>query len=193
MNRKLLVGPACPGPTQVLAELPLRSRMGQLEVRPGLRYQSMQRSRFLVRPLVTSSVVAAAVALAGCTFDGTPASSGNPSSIGTFVRGLFGSKSEDHLPVAHDEARVEPSGPKAKPATSKPKHPAAAAARAHPAKPRPQPANTETAIARAPKPSPKQASAEPQSTPGSATPPLLSGAAPTLPVGSFDDRFSPSR
>jgi hypothetical protein len=49
--------------------------------------------------------------------------------------------------VAHDEARLEPSGPKAKPATSKPKHPAVAAADAHPAKPRSPPANTETAIA----------------------------------------------
>jgi hypothetical protein len=154
-----------------------------------VRYH-LQRSRFLVRALLTSTVVAAAVALAGCTFDGTPAPTGNPGSIGSFVRNLFGSKSEDQTPAAHDEARVEPSGPKAKPATSKRKHPAVATARAHPAKP---PANTETAIARAPKPSPKQASAEPQSTPGTATPPLLSGAAPTLPVGSFDDRFSPSR
>jgi cell division septation protein DedD len=150
-------------------------------------------SRFLVRAMLTSSVVAAAVALAGCTFDGTPASTGNPGSIGSFVRNLFGSKSEDQTPTARDEARVEPSGPKAKPATSKPKHPAVAAARAHPAKPRPKTANTETATARAPKPSPKQASAEPQSTPDSATAPLLSGAAPTLPVGSFESRFSPSR
>jgi cell division septation protein DedD len=110
-----------------------------------VRYHLL-RSRFLVRAMLTSTVVAAAVALAGCTFDGTPASTGNPGSIGSFVRGLFGSKSEDQLPVAHDEARVEPSGPKAKPATSKPKHPAVAAARAHPAKPRPQAANTETAI-----------------------------------------------
>ena len=157
-----------------------------------MRYH-LQRSRFLVRALLTSTVLAASVALAGCTFDGTPASTGNPGSIGSFVRNLFGWKSEDQTPAAHDEARVEPSAQKAKPATSKPKHPAVAAARAHPAKPRPQPANTETAIARAPKPSPKQASAEPQSRPGSATAPLLSGAAPTLPVGSFEDRFNSSR
>ena len=155
-------------------------------------YQLMQRSRFLVPALLASTVVAAAVALAGCTFDGTPASTGNSGSIGSFVRNLFGSKSEDQPPVAHDEARVEPSAPKAKPARSKPKHAAVAAPGAHPAKPRPQPANTETA-ARAPKPSPKQASAEPQSTPGSATLPLLTGTAPTLPVGTFDNLFSPSR
>jgi hypothetical protein len=157
-----------------------------------VRYH-LQRSQFLMRAMLTSTAVAAAVALAGCTFDGSPASTENSGSIGSFVRNLFGSKSEDRTSLAQDEARVEPSGPKAKPATSKPEHPAVAAARAHPAKPRPQPANNETAIARAPKPSPKQASAEPQRTPDSTTAPLLSGAAPTLPVGSFDDRFSPSR
>jgi hypothetical protein len=187
-----LVGPGL-GPNQVLAELPLRSRLDSKRFGASVRDQPMLRSRFLARAMLTSTVVTAAAALAGCTFDGTPASTGNSGSIGSFVRNLFGSKSEDQTPAAHDEARVESSGPKAKPATSKPKHPAVAAARAHPAKPRPQPANTETAIARAPKPSPKQASAEPQSTPGSVTAPLLSGAAPTLPVGSFESRFSPSR
>ena len=50
--------------------------------------------------------------------------------------------------MAHDEAGLESSGPKAKPATSEPKHPAVAAAGAHPAQPRSQSANTETAIAR---------------------------------------------
>jgi hypothetical protein len=159
-----------------------------------VRYQPILRSRFLVRAILTSTVVAAAVAFAGCTFDGTPASTGNSGSIGSFVRNLFGSKSEDQPPVAHDEAPVEPSAPKTKPATSKPKHPAVAAARAHPAELKARPANTETAVALVPKPSPRQqASAEPQSTPVSATPPLLSGAAPTLPVGSFDNRFSSSR
>jgi hypothetical protein len=159
-----------------------------------VRYQLKLRSRFLMRAILTSTVVAAAVAFAGCTFDGTPASTGNSGSIGSFVRDLFGLKSEDQPPVAHDEALVEPSAPKTKPATSKPKHPAVAAARAHPAELRAQPTNTETAVALVPKPSPRQqASAEPQSTPVSATPPLLSGAAPTLPVGSFDNRFSSSR
>jgi hypothetical protein len=44
------------------------------------------------------------------------------------------------------------------------------------------------------KPSPKrQASAEPQSPPESPTPPLLSGAAPTLPTGSFDNRVGSRR
>ena len=159
-----------------------------------MRYRFMQRLRFLVHALLTSIVVAAAVALAGCTFDGTPASTGNPGSIGSFLRNLFGSKSEDQPPVTHNEARVEPSAPMAKPATSKPKRPAVAAARAHPAKLRTRPANAKTAIAFVPKPSPRQqASAEPQSMPVSASPPLLSGAAPTLPVGSFESRFSSSR
>ena len=80
-----------------------------------------------------------------------------------------------------------------KPATAKPKHPAVAAAEAHPAKLRAQAANKKTAIALVPKPSPKrQASAEPRSPPESTTPPLLSGAAPTVPVGSFGNRFSAS-
>src|SRR5262245_10265302 len=152
----------------------------------------MLRSRSLVRALLTSTVVAAAMALAGCTSDGTTASTENSGSIASFVRNLFGSKSEDQAPVAHNEASVEPSAPKTKPATAKP-HSAVAAAKAHPAKLRAQPANKKTAIALAPKPSSKrQASAEPQSTPESTTPPLLSGAAPTVPVGRFDNRFSAS-
>ena len=158
-----------------------------------MRYKLVLRSRCPVRALLTSTVVAAAMALAGCTSDGTPASTENSGSIASFVRNLFGSKSEDQAPVAHNEASVEPSAPKTKPATAKPKHPAVAAAEAHPAKLRAQPANKKTAIALVPKPSPKrQASAEPQSTPESTTPPLLSGAAPTVPVGSFDNRFGAS-
>src|SRR5207237_8961202 len=44
------------------------------------------------------------------------------------------------------------------------------------------------------KPSPqRQASAQPQSPPESPTPPLLSGAAPTLPAGSFDNRVGSRR
>jgi hypothetical protein len=65
-----------------------------------VRYH-LQHPRFLVRAFLTSTVVATAVALAGCTFDGTPASTGNPGSIGSFVRNLFGSKSEDLTPVPH--------------------------------------------------------------------------------------------
>ena len=164
--------------------------MGQLGFGAGVPYHLMLRSRSVVCALLTSTVVAAAVALAGCTSDGTPASG----SIGSFVRNLFGSKNEDQAPVAHNEAPVEPSAPKTKPATSKPKHPAVAMAGTHPAKLRAQPANKKTAIARVPKPSPKrQASAEPQSIPESTTSPLLSGAAPTVPVGSFESRFSSSR
>jgi hypothetical protein len=156
-------------------------------------YQLMLRSRSQVRAFLTSTVIAAAMVLAGCTLDGTLASIGNTGSIGSFVRNLFGSKSEDQAPVAHNDASVEPSAPKTKPATSKPKRRAVAAADAHRAKLR-APANKKTAIALVPKPSPKrQASAEPQSPSGSTTPPLLSGAAPTVPVGSFENRFAPSR
>src|SRR5262249_50554697 len=48
--------------------------------------------------------------------------------IGSFVRNLFGIKSEDQAAVAPNEASVEPPAPKTKSATSKPKHPAVAAA-----------------------------------------------------------------
>jgi len=95
---------------------------------PGMRYKLVLRSRCPVRALLTSTVVAAAIALAGCTSDGTPALSGNAGSISSFIRNLFGSKSEDQPPVAHNEAPVEPSAPKAKSATSKPKRSAVAAA-----------------------------------------------------------------
>jgi hypothetical protein len=132
--------------------------------------RASRKEQCLVRALLTSTVVAAAMALAGCTSDGTPASTENSGTIASFVRNLFGAKSEDQ-PVEH----------------------AVAAAEAHPTKLRAQPANKKTAIALVPKPSAKrQASAEPQTTPESTTPPLLSGAAPTVPVGSFDNRFSSS-
>jgi len=159
----------------------------------GVRYELVLRSQSAARALLTLTVVAAAIALAGCTSDGTPASTGNSGSIGSFVRNLFGSKSEDETPVTQNEAPVEPSAPKAKSATSKPKHPAVAAAGAHPTKLRSQLANSKTAT-EVPKPSPKrQASAEPQSPPEIPTPPLLSGAAPTLPTGSFENHVGSRR
>jgi hypothetical protein len=134
-------------------------------------------------------MVAAAIALAGCTSDGTPALSGNATSISSFIRNLFGSKSEDQPPVAHNEAPVEPSAPKAKSTTSKPKRPAVAAAGAHPAKLAKGKTTTEV-----PKPSPKrEAGAELQNPSASRTPPLLSGAAPTLATGSFDNRVNSPR
>jgi anaerobic selenocysteine-containing dehydrogenase len=150
-----------------------------------VRYKLVLRSRSSVRAVLTTIALVGAIGLAGCTSDGTPASTGNAGSIGSFVRNLFGSKSEDEPPVAHNEAPVEPSALKTKSASSKPKHPAVAAAPAHSAKLRSQPAKTATEV---PKASLKrQASAEPQSPPESATPPLLGGAAPTLPTGSFDN------
>jgi hypothetical protein len=158
-------------------------------VRAGVRYKVVLRSLSPVRAVLTAPVVAAAIALAGCTSDGTPASTGNSGSIGSFVRNLFRSKSEDQPPVAHNEAPVEPSAPKIKSATSKPKTVAAAP----PAKLRSRQPTTKT-VTEVAKPSPKrQASAEPQSSPESPTPPLLSGAAPTLPTGSFDNRVGSRR
>ena len=186
MNLKLWVGrPLAPVPPEFRPSFRFDRVWDRWGFGAGVRYQLMLRSRSLVRAVVTSTVVAAAIALAGCTSDGTPASTENSGSIGSFVRNLFGIKSEDQAAVAHNEASVEPPAPKTKPATSKPKHPAVAAAPAHSGKLRSQPAKTATEM---PKASLKrQANAEPQSPPESATPPLLGGAAPTLPTGSFDN------
>jgi len=152
-----------------------------------MRYKLVLRSRCPVRALLTSTVVAAAMALAGCTSDGTPALPANAGSISSFIRNLFGSESEDRPQVAHNEAPVEPATPKTKSVTSKPKRPALAAAGAHPAKLRKGKTPTEV-----PRPSPKrEAGAEPQSP--SESPTLLSGAAPTLPTGSFENRVGARR
>jgi hypothetical protein len=131
------------------------------------------------------TVVAASIALAGCASDGTPASTGDSGSVGSFVRNLFRSNNENQPPVPHNEvpqvasneapagplSPVERSTPKAKSGTSKPKYSA-------------------VPVTPAPK---QQASAEPQSPPESATPPLLSGASPTVPTGSFDNRVGSRR
>jgi murein L,D-transpeptidase YafK len=116
----------------------------------------------------------------------TAASTGG---IGSLVGNLFGSKSEGQAPAARNTSPVQASAPKTKPATATPVPPAAPGA----IRSGPQPANTKIASALLPKPAsppPKrQASAEPQSTPKSTTTALLSGAAPTIPAGSFDNRL----
>src|SRR6516162_3442314 len=140
MNLKLWVGrPLAPVPPEFRASFRFNRVWDRWGFGAGVRYQLMLRSRSLVRALLTSTVVAAAIALAGCTSDGTPASTKNSGSIGSFVRNLFGIKSEDQAAVAHNEASVEPPVPKTKPATSKPKHPAVAAAGATQPKSGPQP------------------------------------------------------
>src|SRR6516164_8153919 len=140
MNLKLWVGrPLAPVPPEFRASFRFNRVWDRWGFGAGVRYQLMLRSRSLVRALLTSTVVAAAIALAGCTSDGTPASTENSGSIGSFARNLFGIKSEDQAAVAHNEASVEPPAPKTKPATSKPKHPAVAAAGAIQPKSGPQP------------------------------------------------------
>ena len=194
MNLKLWVGPPLPWSHPSLglacAVIACVDRVSAVwTFGAGVRHQLMLHSRSLVGSLLTSAVVAAAIALAECTPGGT-ASTGNSGSIGSFVSNLLGSKTEDQVPLAQNAAPIEAFASKTKPATSKPKHPAVAGAGAHPGKLAEQPANTKTAIALVPNPSPKrQASAEPQSTSESTTTPLLSGAAPTLATGSFDNRF----
>jgi hypothetical protein len=140
MNLKLWVGrPLAPVPPEFRPSFRFDRVWDRWGFGAGVRYQLMLRSRSLVRALLTSTVVAAAIALAGCTSDGTPASTENSGSIGSFVRNLFGIKSEDQAAVAHNEASVEPPASKTKPATSKPKHPAVAAAGATQPKSVPQP------------------------------------------------------
>src|SRR5262247_1684389 len=140
MNLKLWLGrPLAPVPPEFRASFRFNRVWDRWGFGAGVRYQLMLRSRSLVRALLTSTVVAAAIALAGCTSDGTPASTENSGSIGSFVRNLFGIKSEDQAAVAHNEASVEPPAPKTKPATSKPNQPAEAAAGATQPKSGPQP------------------------------------------------------
>src|SRR5262249_30283601 len=123
MNLKLWVGrPLAPVPTEFRPSF----RFDRVWDRWGFGGLACATNLCCVHDLwcVTSTVVAAAIALAGCTSDGTPASTENSGSIGSFARNLFGIKSEDQAAVAHNEASVEPPAPKTKPATSKSKHPA---------------------------------------------------------------------
>jgi len=109
----------------------------------------------------------------------TPASSGG---VGGFFSNLFGSKAEDQGAASASTQPTQTSNSKragAKPGQS--------AARP---KPEPQPAETKTVSNSAAKASaPKQeTNGEPQRNTASATG-VLSGAAPTVPSGGFDNRF----
>ena len=119
--------------------------------------------------LLTATVLAAAVALAGCTSDGTPASTGDLGNVGSFVQPPVPPR--EVLQVSQNEAPVEPPAPKTKPVTSKPKQ-------------------SEVAVTPPPK---RQPSAEPQSPPESAAPSGLTGAAPVLSTGTFDNRVGSRR
>jgi murein L,D-transpeptidase YafK len=122
------------------------------------------------------------------------ASAGSSDSTGSFSANLFGSKGNDQITAAPNPPPAEASAPKTNRAISRPAHPAVTAAGAIQPTSEPRLANnTGPASALVPKPPgapPKrQANAEPQSTPESTTTALLSGAAPTVPAGSFDNRF----
>jgi hypothetical protein len=109
-----------------------------------------------------------------------------------FAVNLFGTTNDD-VAAARNALSVDASAPKTKPAISNPAHPAVTAAGTIRPKSEPQLANTGTATALVSKPPdalPKgRASVEPQSAPEGTTTALLGGAAPTIPAGSFDDRF----
>jgi len=128
----------------------------------GLAFGYIMYARFL-----GATTVAAAIALAGCATDGSPPSTGDSGSVSSFVGNLFRSKSDDQPLVPHNEVPV-PSAPQT---TAK-------------LPPRPT-GKTGTEV---PRPALKQQTiAERPSPPESAAPPVLSGAAPTLPSGSFDN------
>jgi hypothetical protein len=128
----------------------------------GLAFGYIMYARFL-----GATTVAAAIAPAGCATDGSPPSTGDSGSVSSFVGNLFRSKSDDQPLVPHNEVPV-PSAPQT---TAK-------------LPPRPT-GKTGTEV---PRPALKQQTiAERPSPPESAAPPVLSGAAPTLPSGSFDN------
>jgi murein L,D-transpeptidase YafK len=113
------------------------------------------------------------------------ASAGSSGGIGGFFGSLFGSKSEDQDTAARAQPTERPA-PKSKPASaSKPTQAASATARAksesnksEASKSEPQAAETKTAAAQ---PAPAK--------PDANAPSLLTGAARTMPSGSFDSRF----
>ncbi len=90
MNLKLWVGrPLAPVPPEFRPSFRFDRVWDRWGFGAGVRYQLMLRSRSLVRALLTSTVVAAAMALAGCTSDGTPADSGKPvDSFATLAAGV---------------------------------------------------------------------------------------------------------
>jgi hypothetical protein len=117
------------------------------------------------------------------------ASAESSGGIGSLLGNLFGSKSEGQTATKRNTPPGQVSTQKAEPSVSEPA-PAIAAIRP---KFRPQPENARTASALVPRQpaalAKREASVEPQSTPKSTTTTLLNGAAPTVPTGSFDNRF----
>ena len=115
--------------------------------------------------------------------------SGGSGGIGSFFGNLFGSKSESE-PAAPRAA--EAAKPKSNPPAAARPPQVAAAARPKQSEPPPSPPKAATGAI---KPQTRQASTEPESSPASPEPKpantttLLSGAAPTMPSGGFDNRF----
>jgi murein L,D-transpeptidase YafK len=115
------------------------------------------------------------------------ASAGSSSGIGGFFGNLFGSKSDSQ---AAPDAKASPppsaSAPKSKPAAKA----APTAVAAAPARKGPELASASTrtasAIAPRPQPAPSAQDAEPAEKP---TTTVMSGAAPTVPSGGFENRF----
>jgi len=132
------------------------------------------------RPAAIESKPASAARSTVQVASAAPASSGG---IGGFFSNLFGSKAEDQG-TASASTQPAPTSKNSKRAAAKSGQSAGGP------KPEPQAAETKTAVNNAAKASaPKQeTNGEPQRNTASATG-VLSGAAPTVPSGGFDNRF----
>jgi hypothetical protein len=105
--------------------------------------------------------------------------------IGSFFGNLFGARPENDQPIGQRGAAAEAPKPKSTaPATGKPPQVAAVV---RPKQSEPQQSQPKS-TAEASKPQAQQASAEPPPKPAHTTS-LLSGAAPTVPSGNFENRF----
>jgi murein L,D-transpeptidase YafK len=115
------------------------------------------------------------------------AAPGGGGGIGGFFSNLFGSKSED--------PQAAPASTSAPAAKSKSAKPATKAVASTTARPKSEPQRAASVTTKPPDPpskppaSPPRQEAEPQSKPAVAASSTLSGAAPTVPAGGFDNRF----
>jgi murein L,D-transpeptidase YafK len=166
---------------------PIRTAVGTIppHVNPPREPETMAGTTFSLastesRPAAIESKPASATRSTVQVASAAPASSGG---IGGFFSNIFGSKAEDQG-TASASTQPAPTSKNSKRAAAKSGQSAGGP------KPEPQAAETKTAVNNAAKASaPKQeTNGEPQRNTASATG-VLSGAAPTVPSGGFDNRF----
>jgi murein L,D-transpeptidase YafK len=167
---------------------PIRTAVGTIppHVNPPREPETMAGTTFSLastesRPAAIESKPASVTRSTVQVASAAPAS---PGGIGGFFSNLFGSKAEDQA-AASASTQPAPTSKNSKRAAAKSGQSAGGP------KPEPQPAETKTVVNNAGKSSsaPKQeTNVEPQRNTASATG-VLSGAAPTVPSGGFDNRF----